>query len=61
MRMGISASQADSISFLSSYTKPVDVLYLDSLDTTEPGHAEHCLQELQAALPRLRRAASIFL
>ena len=28
-------------------------MYLDSLDTTEPGHAEHALREVQAAMPKL--------
>lgn len=33
--------------------EPIDVLYLDSCDTEHPQHQEVCLQELQAALPRL--------
>jgi predicted O-methyltransferase YrrM len=43
----------DSVAFLRRFPAPIDVLYLDSLDTTEPGHAEHALRELEAALPRL--------
>ncbi|MFO0929418.1 MAG: class I SAM-dependent methyltransferase [Gemmataceae bacterium] len=45
--------QGDSVAFLAGFDGPIDVLYLDSLDTTEPGHAEHALRELEAALPRL--------
>lgn len=45
--------QARSEEFLAGFGGPIDVLYLDSLDATEPGHAEHALAELQAALPRL--------
>ena len=51
--------QADSVSYLRSFAEPIDVLYLDSLDTTEPNHAEHCLNELQAALPRLHEKSLI--
>jgi hypothetical protein len=43
----------DSVAYLRSFTEPVDVLYLDSLDRNEPAHAEHCLRELEAAHPRL--------
>jgi hypothetical protein len=49
----------DSVSFLQSFQQPIDVLYLDSLDTTEPGHAEHALRELEAALPRLHRSSLV--
>lgn len=49
----VQINQADSVSFLAKFTDPIDALYLDSLDTTEPGHAEHALREIQAAYPRL--------
>lgn len=49
----VTVHQQDSIQFLESFTQPIDVLYLDSLDTTEPGHAEHCIREFDAAAPRL--------
>ena len=49
----VSVHQGDSVSFLTNFPSPIDVLYLDSLDTTEPGHAQHCQRELEAALPRL--------
>jgi hypothetical protein len=45
--------EADSVRFLKQFTEPIDVLVLDSLDTTEPNHAEHALREIQAATPRL--------
>ncbi len=43
----------DSVAFLGRFPGPIDVLYLDSRDTTEPGHAEHAQRELDAAMPRL--------
>lgn len=52
---------SDSVAYLSDFPDPIDVLYLDSLDTYEPGHAEHALKEAQAALPRLHdRSIIIF-
>jgi hypothetical protein len=44
---------ADAVSWLQACDGPIDLLYLDSLDTDVPGHAEHCLRELQTALPNL--------
>jgi hypothetical protein len=46
---------SDSVAFLREFPNPIDVLYLDSLDTYEPGHAEHALAETQAAMPRLHK------
>ena len=43
----------DSVTFLRRFDLPIDVLYLDSLDTYKPGHAEHALAEIQAAMPHL--------
>ncbi len=43
----------DSLQFLGAFQEPIDLLYLDSLDTTEPGHADHAQRELAAARPRL--------
>lgn len=37
------------MSFLTSFDRPIDVLYVDSLDTTEPRHAQHALSEFRAA------------
>jgi spermidine synthase len=51
--------QGDSVAFLASFKDQIDVLYLDSLDTTEPGHAEHALKELEAALPRLHERSIV--
>jgi ADP-heptose:LPS heptosyltransferase len=39
----------DSLSFLSAFDQLIDVLYLDSLDTTEPNHAQHALHEFLAS------------
>ena len=44
---------ADSVSFLESFDRQIDVLYLDSLDTYEPGFAEHALRETIAAFGKL--------
>lgn len=38
---------ADSLEFLASRREPIDLLYLDSMDTDFPGHAEHCLREAE--------------
>lgn len=55
----VAVHTADSIKFLEKLTGPIDVLYLDSLDTTEPGHAEHAERELAAAKPRLHERSLI--
>ncbi|MCB1086662.1 MAG: class I SAM-dependent methyltransferase, partial [Verrucomicrobiae bacterium] len=45
----------DSVAYLADYTgDPIDVLYLDSLDTTVEGHAEHGLAEARHGAPHLR-------
>jgi ADP-heptose:LPS heptosyltransferase len=49
----VRVTQQDSIQYLAKFPGSIDVLYLDSLDTTEAGHAEHCQRELEAALPKL--------
>ena len=49
----VEVHQEDSVTFLRQYRGSIDVLYLDSLDTTEPNHAQHALQEVEAALPKL--------
>jgi hypothetical protein len=51
----------DSVEFLRRFEAPIDVLYLDSLDTTAAGHAEHALREVQAALPRLHQQSLVVL
>ena len=57
----VTISQQDSIGFLRDFPEPIDVLYLDSLDTTEPGHADHCQRELEAALPKLHSQSLILI
>ena len=49
----------DSVTFLTNFTDPIDVLYLDSLDTTEPNHAEHAQRELEVGMPRLHERSLI--
>jgi len=49
----------DSLAFLKNFREPIDVLYLDSLDTYEPGHAEHAERELEAARPNLHEQSLI--
>jgi len=49
----VSVHTQNSLTFLESFREPIDLLYLDSLDTTEPGHSEHAERELCAAMPRL--------
>lgn len=39
----------DSRQYLQERTEEIDLLYLDSLDADQPGHAEHCLEEFRAA------------
>lgn len=51
----------DSVAFLRGFSDPIDVLYLDSLDTYQAGHAEHALRELQAALPNLHEKSVLIL
>lgn len=51
----------DSLQYLASRSDPIDVLYLDSLDTTEPGHAQHALKEIQLAMPRLHRRSLVLI
>ncbi len=44
---------ADSVDFLSGFPGRIDLLYLDSLDSGEPGSAEHNLNEAKAAVDKL--------
>jgi ADP-heptose:LPS heptosyltransferase len=45
----------DSVSFLANFPGRIDVLYLDSLDTTDPGHAAHAVREFEAAAAKLHQ------
>jgi heptosyltransferase-1 len=44
----VSVVEADSVTYLLNRTEPIDLAYLDSLDTDRPGCAEHGLTEAQA-------------
>ncbi len=57
----VQVHQEDSVSFLQNFPDPIDVLFLDSLDTTEPAHAEHGLREVQAGLSKLHEKSLIVL
>jgi hypothetical protein len=57
----ISVVNQDSVDFLRQFAQPIDVLYLDSLDTSDPDHAQHALSELQAALSKLHSESLIML
>ncbi|WP_088251836.1 class I SAM-dependent methyltransferase [Fimbriiglobus ruber] len=51
-----------SVEWLEAYTgPPIDLLYLDSLDTDQPGYADHCLAEAKAAEPHLADNAVILI
>ena len=39
----------------------IDLLYLDSCDTDQPEHQTVCLEEVQAALPRLRKHSLVLI
>ena len=48
--------ESDSLEFLKFYKgKKIDLFYSDSLDTTEPGYAEHCLAEVEWVLPHMAK------
>lgn len=50
----VTVHESDSVAWLQTYAgRPIDFLYLDSLDTTEPGHADHCVNEFRAAEGKL--------
>lgn len=52
--MPVDVSVSDSVVFLKNWGGPrIDLLYLDSLDTYESGFAEHCLEEVKAALDKM--------
>ncbi|HZU13447.1 MAG TPA: class I SAM-dependent methyltransferase [Chloroflexota bacterium] len=55
----------DSVHFLHAFDRPIDLLYLDSMDCPRDGDAtipqQHNLHELQAALPHLSPSAVILL
>jgi hypothetical protein len=40
----------DSVSFLTHFDEPIDLLYLDSLDSNHPSAADHALAEVQASI-----------
>jgi ADP-heptose:LPS heptosyltransferase len=51
----------DSVAFLANFRERIDVLYLDSLDTTDPGHAEHAVREFEAAASKLHEASLVLI
>jgi hypothetical protein len=57
----LSVHQTDSIDFIRGFGQPIDILYLDSMDTDQPEHAQHCLAELQAAMSYLQPKSQILI
>jgi ADP-heptose:LPS heptosyltransferase len=55
----VTIHQQDSVAFIQEFNKPIDVLYVDSLDTTEPNHAAHALREVQVAEPNLHERSIV--
>ena len=55
----VSIHNGNSVAYLEKFTDKIDVLFLDSLDTTQPGHAEHCQKEAEAAFPRLHEKSLV--
>ena len=53
--------ESDSRPFLQAFSQPIDVLYLDSVDTEFPHHTEHIYSELQAAMPNLHDQSLILI
>lgn len=54
-RLPVAVHEADSVEFLRGYSgPPLDVLYLDSMDTEDPRHADHCLAEAQAGFGHVK-------
>lgn len=55
----------DSVHFLRDFDRPIDLLYLDSMDCPREGDAtgpqEHNLREFRAALPHLAPGAAVLL
>jgi len=50
----------DSVAYLRDYEgDSIDTLYLDSLDTTSPGHAEHALAEARHGAPHVANGGLI--
>ena len=55
----VQVHQARGNEWLAANRERIDVLYLDSLDTTVPGHEASCLEEVQAALGQLHQDSLI--
>lgn len=53
--------QSCSLSYLEKRETPIDVLYLDSLDTYVPGHAEHALEEIRLSSTLLHNESIILI
>ena len=55
----VEVAQSDSIDWLAQNERTIDVLYLDSRDSDQPGCAEHGLREIQAAQDRLHERSIV--
>lgn len=56
---GVEVVESDSVAWIQQNTLPMDVLYLDSLDTDLEGCAEHSLREIQAAHGHLHEGSIV--
>ncbi len=50
---GVSITHGDSVDFLAKFKSKIDILLIDSMDTEIPGHEQHALNEVTAALHAL--------
>jgi len=57
----VEVTWADSLDFLRGFDRPIDLLLLDSLDTEDPRHAEHGLDEIRAASHRLHENSVVMI
>jgi len=52
---------SDSVQWLAGNQRPLDLLYLDALDTEHALHAEYCLEEIKAAASGLTKQSLVLI
>lgn len=57
----VSIVNEDSVSFLSRFEEPIDVLYLDSMDLGVSGYVKHALAEAQAGFGNVKPGGYILI
>ena len=61
-KLPVQVVESCSLKFLDEYSgPPFDAVYLDSLDTQQPGHEAHCLRELRAASRHLAEGGLVLI